>query len=80
MTGDGTVANAMGMAGLMICTANVPDKIAVAVDTQMDDQSSLTGNVRAQLQAGTNPAITGVGPQYVETGGSTQYLMCKGVL
>jgi prepilin-type N-terminal cleavage/methylation domain-containing protein len=76
----GTGAATMGLAGLIICSANVPDKIANAVDTQTDDQSALTGGLRAQLQTGSNPAIlgTGPGPQYQETG-ANQYLVCKGV-
>ena len=38
------------MSGLIICSAGVPDKVAIAVDTQMDDQSSAdwdpSGNAR----------------------------------
>ena len=77
MTGTG--AATVGLTGLIICSANLPDKIAIAVDTQMDDQSALTGSLRAQEQAGPNPAImgTGPGPQYHEDG--HQYLLCKGV-
>src|SRR5687767_4684081 len=43
-TGDGaggaTLLNAgggQGFSGLLICSANIPDKIAIATDTQMDD-------------------------------------------
>lgn len=76
---SGTGAATVGLTGLIICSANIPDKIAIAVDTQMDDQSALTGSLRAQEQAGPNPAIlgTGPGPQYHEDG--HQYLLCKGV-
>lgn len=71
----------MGMAGLIVCTANIPDKIAIAVDTQTDDQNALTGSLRAQLQAASNPVIAPGGPgplNYAETG-ANQYLLCKGV-
>src|SRR3981189_1518394 len=50
-------AGAGGFSGLIICSANLPDKIAIAVDTQMDDGQRLTGTVRGQLQSAPNPAI-----------------------
>ena len=65
-TGDGqaavgpTMLNAgggNGFVGLIMCSANLPDKIAIAVDTQMDDGASNLGTVRALLQAAPNPAI-----------------------
>src|SRR6187549_2490850 len=65
-TGDGqaavgpTMLNAAGgngFVGLIMCSANLPDKIAIAVDTQMDDGASNLGTVRALLQAAPNPAI-----------------------
>src|SRR5882762_1928146 len=56
-TGDGaggpgpTLLNAPlpagnGFVGLIICSANLPDKIAIAVDTQMDDGTSNQGTDR----------------------------------
>jgi prepilin-type N-terminal cleavage/methylation domain-containing protein len=75
---NGTGVATMGLTALVICSANIPDKIAIAVDTQTDDQSSTTGSVRAMLQAASNPAIGAAGPAYAETG-ANQYLMCKGV-
>ena len=42
--------------GLIICSANMPDKVAIAVDTQMDDGASTRGTVRGQ-QGGPNPDI-----------------------
>src|SRR6266581_3435313 len=60
----------------IICTSNLPDKIAIAVDTQMDDATSTTGQVRGMLQAGPNPAVAAAGPAYAETG-TNQYLLCK---
>jgi prepilin-type N-terminal cleavage/methylation domain-containing protein len=76
-SGDGTAAM-MSFSGLIICSANVPDKIAIAVDTQTDDQSSNTGSVRGMLQAGANPPIAAAAASYAETG-SNQYLVCKGL-
>jgi prepilin-type N-terminal cleavage/methylation domain-containing protein len=74
----GTGAATVGLSGLIICSANVPDKIAIAVDTQTDDQNALTGSVRSMLQTASNPAIGAAGPAYAETG-ANQYLMCKGM-
>jgi prepilin-type N-terminal cleavage/methylation domain-containing protein len=70
-----------GLSGLVLCSANVPDKIASAVDTQVDDQRSQTGQMFAYLQtAGPNPDINPltVAPNYVESG-NNQYVICKKV-
>jgi len=73
-----------GFFGLMICSANLPDKVAIATDTQMDDGVRLTGAVRGQLQTANNPTIVvdatgipvgGVG-NYVESGTNT-YTLCR---
>ena len=77
-------AGAGGFSGLIICSANLPDKIAIAVDTQMDDGQRLSGTVRGQLQAAPNPAIVadataagaGGGANYAETGTNT-YTLCR---
>jgi prepilin-type N-terminal cleavage/methylation domain-containing protein len=86
-TGDGAAAtgptmgtNAAGLggfAGLIVCSANLPDKIAIAVDTQMDDGVPVSGTVRGQLQAAPNPntAIQATAA-YAETGTNT-YLLCR---
>ena len=87
-TGDGAVAtgptllNAAagnGFVGLIACSANLPDKIAIAVDTQMDDGASNLGTVRALLQTAPNPSI-GVAlvstAAYAETG-TNIYTLCR---
>lgn len=74
-----------GFTGLILCSSNLPDKIATAIDTTLDDGSPLTGSVRAIKQgvggvAAANPAVPAAGNAdpgpYTETGG-TQYLVCK---
>ncbi len=71
-----TTGVGLGFTGLTICSANLPDKVAIAVDTQMDDSNSATGQVRAQL-GGSNPDLgTTAATNYMETGVS-QYLVCK---
>ena len=68
-----------GFSGLIVCSANLPDKVAIAVDTQMDDGISGQGTVRALLQAAPNPPMT-VGlvatPNYAETG-TNVYAICR---
>lgn len=87
-TGDGaaatgpTLLNAAGgngFVGLVMCSANLPDKIAIAVDTQMDDGSANLGTVRALLQTAPNPTIGAAQvatPAYAETGTNT-YTLCR---
>lgn len=84
----GGAAGAGGFFGLMMCSANHPDKVAIATDTQMDDGVRLTGSVRGQLQAANNPSIVvdatagsattppGGTANYQETGTNT-YTLCR---
>jgi len=75
----GTPPTALGgFAGLIMCSANLPDKIAIAVDTQMDDGKIATGNVRGQLQSAPNPAIATAADttEYAENGTNT-YTLCR---
>ena len=77
-TGSGVAT--LGFTSNIVCTTNLPDKIAIAVDTQMDDGTYNTGQVRAILQAGPNPDLRAqvAGDAYSETG-TNQYLICKGL-
>jgi prepilin-type N-terminal cleavage/methylation domain-containing protein len=74
----GTVAAGTGgFSGLIVCSANLPDKIAIAVDTQMDDGVPISGNVRGLLQTAPNPAAANPATAaYAETGTNT-YLLCR---
>jgi prepilin-type N-terminal cleavage/methylation domain-containing protein len=68
-----------GFGGLIICSAGLPDKIAIAVDTQMDDGLIATGTVRGQMHtAGPNPDInaTADASNYAETG-TNVYTLCR---
>ncbi len=81
-TGDGGATPAAvlgGFGGLIVCSAGLPDKIAIAVDTQMDDGVIATGTVRGQLHtAGPNPTIaaTAAASAYAETG-TNVYVICR---
>jgi prepilin-type N-terminal cleavage/methylation domain-containing protein len=82
-TGDGAAtpgpalgsdaAGTGGFFGLMMCSANLSDKVAIATDTQMDDGGRLTGSVRGQLQTANNPNIV-VNAQGVAVGGAASYV------
>lgn len=66
-----------GFTGLIQCSANLPDKIAQAIDAQLDDGVPSTGSVRAQLQSDLNPAVAKqAATAYVENG-TNQYLVCR---
>ena len=78
-TGDGAGSTVLGgFSGLVICSANIPDKVAIAMDTQMDDGLIGTGTVRAQLQSAPNPNIqaAAAAAAYAETGTNT-YALCR---
>jgi prepilin-type N-terminal cleavage/methylation domain-containing protein len=85
-TGDGSSATPPGVlgiggaqffTGLILCSANLPDKIAISVDSQMDDGVGNMGSVRA-LKGGANPALPSAGNAdvYTEDGVST-YVICR---
>ncbi len=78
---NGAFAAPTQLTGLVVCSSNVPDKIASAVDSQLDDQRADAGAMRAHKQATANPAVTAAataGTTYVEDG-ATQYVICKTV-
>jgi prepilin-type N-terminal cleavage/methylation domain-containing protein len=77
-TGNAAGATAMGgFASLIMCSSNLPDKIAIAVDSQMDDGVATTGAVRAQPQTASNPDIQStVSSAYAETG-TNIYVTCR---
>ena len=76
---DGAVAPASPtlFSSLVLCSANLPDKIAISVDSQMDDGDGKKGSVRAMKQSAPNPAtIAGSADAYTEDGVST-YVVCR---
>jgi prepilin-type N-terminal cleavage/methylation domain-containing protein len=79
-TGDAAGSTTLGgFSGLIICSANLPDKIGIAVDVQVDDGASNAGSVRSLLQTSPNQSIVnGSAPpaNYQETGTNT-YVLCR---
>jgi prepilin-type N-terminal cleavage/methylation domain-containing protein len=73
-----TAGAGTAFSGLILCSGNLPDKIAISVDSQMDDGLGNKGSVRGQLQdTGPNPAsIAATASTYSEDGVST-YVVCR---
>ena len=69
----GVQNGAFGIPGIVICSNNLPAKIAQAVDTQFDDGKSDTGTVRAA--ADTTAGAT-ADTNYVDDG-TKFYVVCK---
>lgn len=79
----GVQNGAFGFAGLVICSSNLPAKIAQAVDSQFDDGNATTGQVRGLISpAGSSnaPAVSVAVPtlDYADTG-SNVYVVCKNI-
>jgi prepilin-type N-terminal cleavage/methylation domain-containing protein len=72
----GVQTSGMGFTSNIICTSNLPDKVAIAVDSQMDDGTNTSGQVRGLLQTAPNPTVATPAGAYAETG-TNQYLLCK---
>ena len=75
----GVQTGGMGFTSNIVCSSNLPDKIAIAVDSQMDDGSATLGQLRGLLQTVPNPPTgTTTAPTiaYLENG-TNQYLLCK---
>ena len=72
----GVQTTGLGFTSNIICTSNLPDKVAIAVDTQVDDGSGTTGGIRGQLLTAPNADVGTTATTYAETG-TNQYLLCK---
>jgi prepilin-type N-terminal cleavage/methylation domain-containing protein len=73
-----TVSTAgIGMGGVLICMTSIPEKIASAVDKQIDDGSAISGSVRSLAATATtpNPNLTSAVPAAYAPGSS--YVMCR---
>ncbi len=81
-TGPGGAAPGATLGGflaLILCSTNLPDKVAIALDVQMDDGLVTAGFVRGVDGPGVVPVTTGTAAStasYVETG-TTFYTLCR---
>jgi prepilin-type N-terminal cleavage/methylation domain-containing protein len=68
-----------GFTGLIMCSTNLPDKVAIALDVQMDDGNPSGGAVRAVLGAGSvviSAGLAATSGGYLETG-TNAYILCR---
>ena len=67
-----------GFTNLMLCSTNLPDKVAIALDVQMDDGNPSTGAVRGVLSASAPDvaALAASASTYVENG-TNAYTLCR---
>ncbi len=54
----GVQQGGLGFTSNIVCSSNMPDKIAISVDTQMDDGTPGAGEIRASQQTLPNPRCT----------------------
>ena len=68
-----------GISTLQVCSASVPDKVAIAIDTQMDDGDATKGTVRGlnTTSSGPNPSLTGLSTSAYQETGTNTYVMCR---
>ena len=69
-------ATATLFSSLLLCSGNLPDKIAISVDAQMDDGLGKKGSVRSMKTAGNPDTLAGAADSYSEDGVST-YTVCR---
>jgi type II secretory pathway pseudopilin PulG len=67
----------LGFSSNIVCSSNLPDKIAIAVDTQMDDGTPGAGEIRGAQQSQPNPAVPATAATGYQETGQNQYLLCK---
>jgi prepilin-type N-terminal cleavage/methylation domain-containing protein len=70
----GVQNGAFGINGIVICSNNLPAKIAQAIDTQFDDGIASTGTVRGTT--GTTAGTTAPTANYIDDGANF-YVVCK---
>ena len=74
----GVQTGGLGFTSNIVCSSSLPDKIAIAVDTAMDDGTANSGQIRATLQAAPNTTVpTSTTADVYEETGTNQYLLCK---
>ncbi len=74
----GIQMNGAGLAGPTLCQANLPGKIAAAVDAQLDDTRPATGRVRGLRQTVTpQPLATALPASVYQEDGTSIYVLCR---
>ena len=70
----GVQNSAFGIIGLVVCSNNLPAKIAQAIDSQFDDGNAITGTVRGTTGTAATTAVPTA--NYVDDGANF-YVVCK---
>ena len=65
-----------GFTALIMCSSNLPDKVAIALDVQMDDGLVNSGFVRGVQNSAAVGVATATATSYLETGTNT-YTLCR---
>lgn len=75
----GVQVSGLDLTGLIACESNVPQRIAGAVDNQLDDQLPGSGQVRGYRQSVGNEDVTGKSPNASAYGeeGTQAFVVCK---
>ena len=69
---------ALGLSGLVVCSTNLPGKVANAIDAQFDDGKPGTGQVRGTDNNTALDTALPAAAAYVDDG-STVYVVCKAI-
>ena len=76
--GAGGVAGVLGgFTNVVLCSTNLPDKVAIALDVQMDDGLQGSGAVRGQQNAGNVAIVTTAAVSSYQETGTLAYTLCR---
>jgi prepilin-type N-terminal cleavage/methylation domain-containing protein len=73
-TGSALPTGGTGFSNLFMCSTSLPDKVAIALDVQMDDGNPAAGAVRSTVAGASALGTTAV--SYAETG-TNIYTLCR---
>lgn len=77
-TGDGAGGTVLGgYAWLLVCSSNLPGKIAVAVDSQFDDGDMTAGLVLGQLELASPALQSGAASGTYQDTPNLRYIVCR---
>ena len=69
---------ALGLSGLVVCSTNLPGKVANAIDAQFDDGRPETGQIRGTNNPAALQTNMAANSAYIDDG-STVYVVCKAI-
>ena len=75
---DTTSGAGIGMGGVLMCSTSIPEKIAQAVDTQIDDGDATKGSVRS-LDSTTTPTPNLTSAALAAYDPAKTYVLCRSI-